>query len=695
MILFANKSLLRKAIYMIAQILNAELNRLHNQLGQNQNGLLVLTGKLGSGKVLLLKLIEKQISSSEKNSATLYYQLHPAIGLTPQLINLESCILDLEIYETKKVNLEQASLTGFLRTKLDFDQPVITGSPLTAEDTSKMFKNSIEAASKNLGSRKLYLLIDLTETNNSRYDEFFVKLFSDYKYNNIQAIIATSEFFHQAHIGKKAEYFYLNSTDYLTRSESVEDKLLLNETVLQIWKNYQGNLLVMDSLTRFAQAFGIDSLENGLEKVVHASDLDTFMDLISAKIFSQSGAAEQMLLMGLACSLQPLTKIELMKAINWDADYLERVLKERSRITALLDNEAHQQNKLAIFNSSIRQGVLKVALRGQIRPIHKRLTKNYLHRDLSDYWQHPKDLTIAIYHLRASESPEIINFLLLTEAKALSRLWGLTDIMLDSLKFAIEQVKSYKPSSISFEVVASKEHLDFQIGEVVKSAEYSLYREYAYFLEINGQASEGANAWEKSLAAVDSSTVDAAMNARFKAMVWADIAQLRFENGKLSEAVDALQKQVQYIRKAKINGKMLTAASHNLGLIQLSSDNFSEARKAFEQALSASEKPSLQAAEEIIQIAHTWRLADNSDKASASYQEVANMTEALGEKGSYFQAIALGYLALGQLEQGNLNTAYDSTQKARSLFKLVGASNDEEMADQLLQEIQRAQKESR
>ncbi len=452
----------------------------------------------------------------------------------------------------------------------------------------------------------------------------------------------------------------------------------------------------MDSLTRFAEAFGKNVFSVGIENTEKAWDLGTFINTISNQIFSQSGAAEQMLLMGLACSAEALTKAELMKAINWDADYLERVLTERSRVITMLDQEQYKENKLAIYHPSIRQGILNAALRGQTRLIHKRLIKNYLHRDLSDYWLHPRDIGLALYHLRASESPEIVNFLLLAEIKTLSRLWGLTDIMIDAVKFAIEQVKSYKPASVSVEIVDSDERLNFQIGEEdVKAAESSLYREYAYFLEISGQISTARDAWERSLTAIDRSNVDAKTYAKLKALVWADIAQLRFENGKNSEAVEALQKEIQYLRQSGVTNNILAAALHNLGLVQLRLDDFSEARQSFKQAFSASKKTSLQATEDTIQIAHTWRLEGNLDKAISYYQAAADVTEALGGKGSYLQAVALGYLALGQLEQGNLNSAYENAKKARSLFSSQGASNDIEMTDQLLQEIQRAREASR
>jgi tetratricopeptide (TPR) repeat protein len=263
------------------------------------------------------------------------------------------------------------------------------------------------------------------------------------------------------------------------------------------------------------------------------------------------------------------------------------------------------------------------------------------------------------------------------------------------LSRSIEQVKSYKPASVSVEIVDSDERLNIQLGEEDgKAAESSLYRELAYFLEIGGQHSAARDAWERSLTAIDRSNVDAKTNAKLKGLVWADLAQLCFESGKNSEAVDAIQKQIQYIRQSGVASNILAAALHNLGLAQLRLDNLWEARQSFEQALSASKKTSLQAAEDTIEIAHTWRLEGNLDRAISYYQAAADVAETLGEKGSYLRAVALGYLALGELEQGNLNSAYDNAEKARSLFSLQGASHDVEMADQLLQEIQRAREAS-
>ncbi len=148
---------------MIAQLMNIEVNQLGEKLGQNRSQLLLITGPLGTGKSLLLKLVEQKIQSSEQNSAVLYYRLQLAAGLLPQLIELENLVLSLGTHRNKLKT--QSSLSDYLRSKLASDQPVITGKPLSVEDSSKLLKSSIEAVLENLEPQKLYLLIDLSDTS--------------------------------------------------------------------------------------------------------------------------------------------------------------------------------------------------------------------------------------------------------------------------------------------------------------------------------------------------------------------------------------------------------------------------------------------------------------------------------------------------------------------------------------------------
>lgn len=203
--------------------------------------------------------------------------------------------------------------------------------------------------------------------------------------------------------------------------------------------------------------------------------------------------------------------------------------------------------------------------------------------------------------------------------------------------------------------------------------------------------SEASDYWNKALAALDLSEINAKERAKLKALLWGDIAQLRFEEDKFFEAMEALETQIGYFKQSNIRGNILASTWHNLGMVQLRLNQFITARKSFEEALSFSEKNSVQAIDDLVQIANTWRLAGNIEKAITFFQNAVTYAEALGSNGDYMRAVALGNLALCQYEKGELEAANRTIVQARSLFVSVNALDDLSAAEELMKEIRKRQ----
>lgn len=233
---------------------------------------------------------------------------------------------------------------------------------------------------------------------------------------------------------------------------------------MKIWHKHEGNLLVLDTLIRFLNIFGNEVTEKELNDLLNITGLDGFITLITALMWQKFKETEKMLLMGVSCSLKPLTKSDLVKAINWDNNYMDKVLSEHPRLVNMFDND-YNQGILSIYHSYLKDEIIALSSRSQTRLIHKHLVKKHLHINIEDYWTNPEDIGTSIFHLREGNSPEIVNFLLLSEIKTLSRLWGLSDIMVDALRLAIEQIPSYKQGTVSLNTVNKNEVVLLRIGE--------------------------------------------------------------------------------------------------------------------------------------------------------------------------------------------------------------------------------------
>jgi len=233
-------------------------------------------------------------------------------------------------------------------------------------------------------------------------------------------------------------------------------------------------------------------------------------------------------------------------------------------------------------NLFLLKGIIEAAPPGQIQLIHKRLAKKYIHTDLEMYWAHPQDIGYGIYHLCKAGTQDIVYFLLINEISTLARLWDLSDIMLEALELATKQVLSFKPGSISLELFDLHEKYEMLIGaEDIYIADHSLSREYAYYLEINDKKSQIKQMREHSIKVLDrSSKLSSSSKYKMSALVWGDIAPLRYKEGNFLESIDALKSQIDLYTYAKVSSRISAAAWHNLGLIYQEKGDWSEAHKA-------------------------------------------------------------------------------------------------------------------
>lgn len=177
---------------MIYTKLSSEIKQLEDNLNNTNTDFIILSGEIGSGKSLLLKQYQDYLWRKDQSVYTIFFRFLPTTGLIPQLLNLESQITSLVNNNGGGYRL----LAESLRSRLSGDNLVtISGKPLSEIEIAELFKKSLMFVSTMFKKRRLFLLLDLSDIHDSRYDERMLGILRKTKIDGVKIILSTNQAF--------------------------------------------------------------------------------------------------------------------------------------------------------------------------------------------------------------------------------------------------------------------------------------------------------------------------------------------------------------------------------------------------------------------------------------------------------------------------------------------------------------------
>jgi len=314
-------------------------------------------------------------------------------------------------------------------------------------------------------------------------------------------------------------------------------------------------------------------------------------------------------------------------------------------------------------------------------------------REDNDYWKNPTWLGNDLVFFQEISTPDIVDYLTLDKVITILRLWDASDIVVPCLLSALDRIETYYPEQVLLITREDTVRLLAPIGPLDKHvAEYRLYRELIYFMLLNKKTlveeyiTRAFGAIEKSASISDQE------KSIGKALIWGDIAQAAHEEGGFADALHAINQQKKLLKKAGLDAKgkiALTSVIFNEALVYKDKGQPDKASAILNKLIRdaqtrGDEYDELHISLELARLFHD---REEYNRARVTFIRVLELANDKHTRG-----IALGYLALIDLNTSHIQEAYENARKALAIFETVGANADADMAKQLIEHIISARK---